>query len=150
MISTATALTSPNAIAGAGPKAAPASQATSADATTAGTNQPAIRSTSFWIGARERWACATMSTMRASKLSAPTRSARITKDPVVLSVAPVTRSPACFSAGIGSPVIIDSSTALWPSSRMPSTGTFSPGRTRSRSPGTTLRERDVRLVAVVA
>ena len=34
-------------------------------------------------------------------------------------------------------VIIDSSTALLPSSTTPSTGTFSPGRTRSRSPGTT-------------
>ena len=39
--------------------------------------------------------------------------------------------------GIDSPVIIDSSTELPPSSTTPSTGTFSPGRTRSRSPGLT-------------
>ena len=43
-------------------------------------------------------------------------------------------APADFSAGIGSPVTIDSSTALVPSRTTPSTGTFSPGRTRSRSP----------------
>jgi hypothetical protein len=42
-----------------------------------------------------------------------------------------------FSTGIGSPVTIDSSTALRPSSTTPSTGTFSPGRTRSRSPACT-------------
>ena len=51
-----------------------------------------------------------------------------------LTVPPMTRSPGPFSTGIGSPVIIDSSTALVPSSTTPSTGTFSPGRTRSRSP----------------
>ena len=38
--------------------------------------------------------------------------------------------------GIGSPVIIDSSTELAPSSTVPSTGTFSPGRTRNVSPTT--------------
>ena len=37
--------------------------------------------------------------------------------------------------GIGSPVIMDSSTLLDPSVTVPSTGTFSPGRTRRRSPG---------------
>ena len=51
-----------------------------------------------------------------------------------VDVPPITRSPAAFSTGIGSPVTIDSSTALAPSSTTPSTGTFSPGRTRSRSP----------------
>ena len=38
-----------------------------------------------------------------------------------------------FSTGIGSPVIMDSSTEC-PSTTSPSTGTFSPGRTRSWSP----------------
>ena len=70
-------------------------------------------------------------------MSAPTRSARITKLPVWLTVAPITWSPGFFATGIGSPVIIDSSTALEPSSTAPSTGIFSPGRTRSRLPGTT-------------
>ena len=69
-----------------------------------------------------------------SRVSEPTRSARMTSDPVPLTVAPVTRSPAPFSTGIGSPVIIDSSTLLIPYSTTPSTGTFSPGRTRSRAP----------------
>ena len=45
-------------------------------------------------------------------MSLPTRSARITKLPVPLTVPPVTRSPGVFSTGIGSPVTIDSSTAL--------------------------------------
>jgi hypothetical protein len=49
-------------------------------------------------------------------------------------VAPITRAPAAFSTEIGSPVSIDSSTAERPSSTSPSTGTFSPGRTRRRSP----------------
>ena len=43
-------------------------------------------------------------------------------------------SPARLVTGIGSPVSIDSSTALLPSTTAPSTGTFSPGRTRSVSP----------------
>ena len=47
-------------------------------------------------------------------MSRPTRSARITKAPVPLTVPPITRSPGAFSTGIGSPVIIDSSTALVP------------------------------------
>ena len=50
-------------------------------------------------------------------------------------------SPGRFSTGIGSPVIIDSSTELLPSTTTPSTGTLSPGRTRSRSPAVTCCER---------
>ena len=46
----------------------------------------------------------------------------------------MTASPARFSTGIGSPVIIDSSTELPPSVSRPSTGIFSPGRTRRTSP----------------
>jgi hypothetical protein len=49
-------------------------------------------------------------------------------------VAPTTLSPGSFCTGMGSPVTMDSSMLLWPSSTTPSTGTFSPGRTRSRSP----------------
>jgi hypothetical protein len=76
-----------------------------------------------------------MATMRASSVPAPTFSARITNDPVPFTVAPMTGISARFSTGMGSPVTIDSSTALVPSVTTPSTGTFSPGRTRSRSPG---------------
>ena len=91
-----------------------------------------------------------MRTIWASTVSAPTRSARITRPPVPLTVPPITRSPGPFSTGIGSPLIIDSSTALAPSTTMPSTGTFSPGRTRSRSPGTTCSSGDLFLAAIVA
>ena len=86
------------------------------------------------MGARVRWASLTIATICASSVSLPTRSARITKPPVPFTVPPVTRSPALFSTGMGSPVTIDSSTELVPSSTLPSTGIFSPGRTRRRSP----------------
>ena len=135
MISTATALTRAKAIAGAGPIIDHTTKVTRAATMTPGTNQAETVSARAWIGARERCASATMPTIRASRVSLPTRSASMTKEPVVLTVAPVTLSPGAFSAGTGSPVIIDSSTALRPSSTTPSTGTFSPGRTRRRSPG---------------
>ena len=49
----------------------------------------------------------------------------------------------CLSTGSGSPVSIDSSTWLAPSTTTPSTGIFSPGRTRNRSPTPDVLERDV-------
>ncbi len=106
-------------------------------AITAGTNTPATASASFWIGARLRWAFATISTIWLSMVSAPTRWASITRLPVPLIVAPVTGSPSTFSTGTGSPEIIDSSIEERPSTTTPSTGTLSPGRTRSRSPTST-------------
>ena len=98
------------------------------------TNHAAITSARRWIGALVRCAAWTMWMMRASSVSEPTLSARISSEPLPLMVAPVTLSPACFDTGTGSPVIMDSSTWLAPSSTLPSTGTFSPGLTRSRSP----------------
>ncbi len=56
---------------------------------------------------------------------------------MVLTVAPITASPACLAAGIGSPVTIDSSTADAPDSTTASTGIFSPGRITSSSPTAT-------------
>ena len=56
----------------------------------------------------------------------------------MFSVAPMTVSPGCFSTGIDSPVSIDSSTDELPCSTTPSTGTFSPGRTRTASPTWTI------------
>ena len=88
--------------------------------------------------------------MRARRVSRPTFSALMTKLPVPLSVAPVTGSPGDFSTGIGSPVTIDSSTVLVPSRTTPSTGTFSPGRTRRRSPGLHVLEGHVGLGPVVS
>jgi hypothetical protein len=75
-----------------------------------------------------------MWTICESSVSAPTFSARITKPPVWFSVPAVTFEPTVFATGMGSPVTIDSSTLPLPSASSPSTGTFSPGRTRSRSP----------------
>jgi hypothetical protein len=101
---------------------------------TSGTKKPLIRSASRCSGALDPWARRTSSTMRASAVSRPTRVARMTNVPVVLSVAPITSSPGPRSTGMGSPVSIDWSTAEPPSTTIPSTGTFSPGRTRSMSP----------------
>ncbi len=56
---------------------------------------------------------------------------------MALIVPPNTRLPIAFSTGSGSPVSIDSSTALAPSDTSPSTGTLSPGRTATTSPGRT-------------
>src|ERR1044072_3062689 len=68
--------------------------------------------------------------MRASSVSAPTRSARITSVPLPLMVPPVTRSPGFLGAGIDSPVTIDSSTFDEPSMQVPLTGPFSPAPPR--------------------
>src|SRR5256885_7653499 len=86
------------------------------------------------IGALERCAWATIWTICDRTVSEPIRSERMTSAPLVLSVAPMTLSPARLLTGSGSPVSMDSSIELLPSCTMPSTGTFSPGRMRSRSP----------------
>jgi hypothetical protein len=101
---------------------------------TVGTNQPATMSARRWIGARLRCASATIFTMRDSMVSLPTSSARITKLPLTFTVPPITLASTALETGIGSPVMLDSSTEPAPSTIAPSTGTFSPGRTRSRSP----------------
>ena len=54
---------------------------------TAGTKYADTRSASRWMGARLRWASPTMRTIWASRVSAPTRSARMTRVPVPLRVA---------------------------------------------------------------
>jgi hypothetical protein len=133
MMSTLTAPTSACASRGSGPNVAHAANVIAATTMTVGTNHAATRSARFWIGARLRCASATMAMMRASSVSAPTLTASTRSAPVPLIVPPTTRSPDCFSTGIGSPLTIDSSTALLPSRTMPSTGIFSPGRTRTRS-----------------
>ena len=137
MISTATALTMACARRGSGPHTAQMTNVSAAMPTTMGTKYPATTSASFWIGARLRCASLTIRTICANRVSDPTRSARIISEPVPFTVAPVTRAPFIFSTGIGSPLIMDSSTLLEPSRTTPSTGIFSPGRTLKRSPGLT-------------
>ena len=135
MMSTDTAATSALPSEGAGPNTAQAANVIPAVTPTAGTKRPATASATVWIGARDRPASATSAAIRATRVSEPTRSARIVNVPARITVPPVTRSPGPRPAGIGSPVIMDSSTLAAPSSTAPSAGTRSPGRTRSRSPG---------------
>ncbi len=135
MISTATALSTACVHEGAGPNRPQPKNVSTATDNTASTNQYATVSAMRCIGARERCACATSCTICASMLSSPSRSARTTRLPVPLSVAPITLSPTVLPTGTGSPVSIDSSIEERPSITVPSTGTFSPGRTRTRSPG---------------
>lgn len=73
----------------------------------------------------------------ASAVSEPTRVARMVNAPVVFTVAPMTGSPGPLPVGTLSPVTMDSSMVEVPSTISPSTGTFSPGRTRSCSPTAT-------------
>ncbi len=134
MISTVTAATIPWGTCGAGPQIDQAARAASAAAITAGTNQAATASAVRCTGARLRWALATISTMRASTVSSPTLSAVTVSAPLWLTVPPITLSPGSLVTGRDSPVTMDSSTAERPSVTVPSTATFSPGRTRMLSP----------------
>ena len=115
---------------GSGPNQAHAPNASSATTMTVGTNQPATWSASRWIGARERCASATICTICESSVSRPTLSARMTNPPDWLRVPAMTLLPASLVTGMDSPVTSDSSSAERPSRMTPSTGTFSPGRTR--------------------
>ena len=81
MIRTVTATMSACASRGSGPTVAQTRNATTATTMTAGTNQAATRSAMRWIGARERWASATICTIRASIVSRPILSARMTSEP---------------------------------------------------------------------
>ncbi len=135
MISTATAAVRPAT--GSPPSSHQPAKVSAAAAITAGTNTAEMRSASRWIWPLPAWACSTSRTICARAVSAPTAVARTVSSPLALRVAPATRSPAVFSTGMLSPVSIDSSTALSPSTTSPSTGTFSPGRTRTRSPTAT-------------
>ena len=102
------------------------------------------------MGARLRWASETMRTICASRVSEPTRSARITNEPVPLTVAPVRRAPAFFSTGIGSPEIMDSSTELVPSTTTTVDWNLFAGTDAELVADLHLFERDIRFRAVFA
>ena len=110
MISTLTAATIANGSRGCGPIASHNPKVARATAITTGTNTAEILSTSPWIGARDRCAWETRSTIRARVESAPRPVASTTRLPPWMIVPPMTRSPGLLSTGTGSPVIIDSST----------------------------------------
>ena len=101
---------------------------------TAGTKMLEILSVRFWIGAWLVWAFFTMSTIWASMVSEPILVALKVIVPLRLIVEPTTVSPTFFTTGILSPVTIDSSIVEEPAVIWPSTGTFSPGLTRIKSP----------------
>ena len=103
-------------------------------AITVGTNIREILSASFCIGALLRLASLTILMICESSVSSPTFSAIIINTPFPLMVPDVTLSGVRFSTGIGSPVIMLSSTLELPSVILPSTGTFSPGFTLNTSP----------------
>ena len=63
-------------------------------------------------------------------------------------VAPTSWSPGALCTGRLSPVTVDSSTSLSPSTTSASTGTFAPGRISSRSPTSHLGGRDLDRLAV--
>ena len=123
--------------AGDGPNTSHTTSVTVAMTITTGTNHAAMTSARRAMGGLEPCACSTRRTICASAVSEPTLVARNVNEPVVFMVAPITSSPGCLPTGIGSPVSMDSSTGEDPSSRTPSTGTFSPGRTTTRSPTST-------------
>ncbi len=101
---------------------------------TIGTKIAETRSASRCTRAFPVCACCTSRAIWASAVSAPTRVARTVRSPEVLIVAPATSAPGPTSTGSGSPVSIDWSIAEKPSVTTPSVATFSPGRTRNRSP----------------
>ena len=101
---------------------------------TTGTNTAEIWSAKRCAADFPVWASSTSLTIWASAVSEPIAVALMVRTPEVLSVAPATLLPDCLSTGSDSPVSIDSSTALAPSTTSPSTGTFSPGRILTRSP----------------
>ena len=99
MIRTATALTTAWASLGSGPSDIQTTKVTTETSSTTGTKMPATLSARPWMGARLRWASATMLTICPSRVSLPMRSARMTKLPGPLTVPPVTLSPTVFSTG---------------------------------------------------
>ncbi len=110
------------------------SSVASATTSTTGTNTAATWSTSRWIGALAACASSTSRMMRDSTVSLPTAVTCSTTRPSPLIEPPVSLSPGSRGTGSGSPVSIDSSTCVWPSSSVPSTGKRSPGLTTMRSP----------------
>ena len=100
---------------------------------TTGTKIPVTRSTIRCTGALLPCASCTMRMMRARTVSLPTCDALMMNEPRWLMVPASTLSPFFLSTGIGSPLIMLSSTKESPSARTPSTGICSPGRTTTRS-----------------
>ena len=121
---------------------------------TAGTNTPETLSATFAMGAFVAAASLTIWIIWERVVSSPTLVASQRINPDWFRVPAETVLPATLSTGILSPVRVDSSTELFPSNTVPSTGIFSPGRTTNISPfatcsmGTILSIPSLRSVAV--
>ena len=131
-ISTATAAV--NAAPAGCPAASHPVSVTTATAMTTGTNTAEIRSASRCTGALPACASVTSRVIWASWVPAPTLVARTTSRPPAFTHPPATPSPGPTSAGTGSPVSIEVSTAELPETTTPSVAIFSPGRTTNSSP----------------
>ena len=112
-------------------------QVSRATPSTAGTKTPETLSASRAMGALVAAASSTRAMIRLRVVSLPTRRVMTVRAPLWFRVAAVTWSPGPLSTGRLSPVRAASLTALWPERTSPSTGTLSPGRMRTRSPGFT-------------
>jgi hypothetical protein len=73
----------------------------------------------------------------ASEVSFPVLVTSIRSEPAPFTVPAMRSSPSPFSIGRDSPVIIASSTELWPPRTTPSAGMRAPGRMSKRSPART-------------
>ena len=131
MISTATAAL--NAASVCLPADSPNTSVRNEIANTTGTNTALTLSATRCTGAFVACASRTSLAMRAKVVSEPTRVARTSRRPFRFTVAAVTESPRETSAGTLSPVIMLTSTEDAPSSTVPSTAIFSPGRTTTMS-----------------
>ena len=101
---------------------------------TTGTKTADTRSASRCTGALPACACVTSRAICASWVSAPTLVTRTRSEPLAFTQPPVTGSPGDTSAGSGSPVSIEVSTAERPWATIPSAAIFSPGRMTITSP----------------
>ena len=116
--------------AGSGPTLYQTSAAATAISITLGTNTDDILSASRPMAGFEPWAFFTRWIIWAKAVSLPTRVASYTMAPWVFSVPAETSSSTPLLTGMGSPVSMLSSIRVLPSTTRPSTGRFSPGRTR--------------------
>ncbi|MPM75465.1 hypothetical protein SDC9_122458 [bioreactor metagenome] len=123
-----------NEVRGPAPDSSQAARVTSAMPITVGTNTATTLSTRVWTRALRACAWSAVAAIWASWVWAPTCRASMINAPVLLMVPPGTRSPSAACSGIGSPVIIEVSTAECPTQTVPSVAIRSPGRTRNRSP----------------
>jgi len=112
-----------------------AAAATSATITTTGTKTELTWSASRCTEARLDCARSTTAAMRARPVCSPVAVTRTTRLPSTLDEPASSGAPGTLRTGIASPVSNDSSTEESPSSTTASTGTWSPGRRRRRSPG---------------